>query len=183
MSDTTPLMRQWLLLNQLSARRNGATVRELADEHAVDLKTIRRDVDALRRVGFTLEERVIEQGCKVWKLGGHHSAAIGFNLTEAMALYLRRRFLEPLAGTHFWEGATSAFRKIQATLDEQALAYLDKLAAMFYQTAFGSDYSHKAEIIDALMQAIEDRKLTELHYQSQKATEVGSPGTELEFAL
>jgi len=171
MSDTTPMMRQWLLLNQLSARRNGATVRELADEHAVDLKTIRRDIDALRRVGFKLEERVIDQGCKVWRLGGNHSAALGFNLTEAMALYLGRRFLEPLAGTHFWEGATSAFRKIQATLGEQALSYLEKLAAVFYQTAFGSDYTHKAEIIDALMTAIEDRKLTELHYQSQRATE------------
>ena len=171
MSDTTPLIRQWLVLNQLSARRNGATVRELADEHGVNLKTIRRDIDALKRAGFQLDERVIEQGCKVWNLAGNHSAALGFNLTEAMALYLGRRFLEPLAGTHFWQGANSAFQKIQATLGEHARAYLDKLAAVFYQTAFGSDYSYKAEVIDALMQAIEDRKLTGLHYQSQKATE------------
>jgi proteasome accessory factor B len=171
MPDNPALLRQWLILNQLSARRNGATVRELADEHGASIKTIRRDIDALRRVGFQLEERVIEQGCKVWKLGGNHSAALGFNLTEAMALYLGRRFLEPLAGTHFWEGAQSAFRKIQATLGEQALGYLEKLAGIFYQTTFGSDYRRKGDIIDALVQAIEDRRLTELHYQSQRATE------------
>jgi proteasome accessory factor B len=171
MSDSLRLQRQWLLLNQLAARRRGMTVREMADEHGVNLKTIRRDIDALRRAGFRLEETVIEQGCKVWKLNGAHGAPLSFNLTEAMALYLGRRFLEPLAGTHFWEGATSAFRKIKATLGEQALAYLDKLAATFYQTTFGSDYSHKGETIDVLMRAIEDRNLTELHYHSQKATE------------
>ncbi len=68
MSDTTPLARQWRLLQTLSARRLGATVRELSDEMGVVDKTIRRDLQFLARVGFPLVEIVGEYGRKSWRL-------------------------------------------------------------------------------------------------------------------
>ena len=59
--------------------------------------------------------------------------ALEFTVEEAAALYLGRQFLEPLAGTYFFDGAQRAFQKIRATLGDAALRHLEKLAAAFYQ--------------------------------------------------
>ena len=89
-----------------------------------------------------------------------------------MALYLGRRFFEPLAGTYFWEAAQSAFRKIRACLGKSALSYVEMMAGSLYQTAIGaSDYSQKAELIDQLMLGIEESKATHIAYRSLQATE------------
>jgi predicted DNA-binding transcriptional regulator YafY len=49
---------------------------------------------------------------------------------------------------------------------------LKLLGESFHETSFGiSDYSRHAEILDALMVGIEDRRVVWLTYQSQRATE------------
>jgi len=173
MSETAPLARQWRLLQTLSSRRLGATVRELSDEMGVVDKTIRRDLQLLARTGFPLLETLGEFGRKSWKLDtGPGIASLKFNLTEVLSLYLGRRFLEPLAGTNVWIGAQSAFKKIRATLGEGAVEYLDKLAYVFQQTPLAAgDYSKHAELIERLLIAIEDRKIAWVVYHSARATE------------
>jgi len=173
MADSVPLLRQWTLLQTLSARRNGVTLREMSNETAVSQKTIFRDLQLLRRVGFPVQETVGDHGRKHWKLDGAGGLpALGFTLEEAAALYLGRQFLEGLAGTLFWSGAQSAFRKIQAALGEPALRHLAKLAAAVYlKTHALTDYSGRATLIDQLMVAIEDRRLTVITYQSLRTTE------------
>jgi predicted DNA-binding transcriptional regulator YafY len=173
MSDTSPLARQWRLLQILSARRQGVTVLELAAEMEVVDKTIRRDLVFLAKTGFPLTETLGDHGRKSWKLdGGPGIAALKFNLTEILSLYLGRRFLEPLAGTYVWEGAQSAFKKIRAILSDSAIAYLDKLTRVYQQTPLASaDYSQHAELIERLLVATEDRKISWIVYQSARATE------------
>ena len=173
MPDTSPIVRQWQLLNALSNRREGVTVRAMADEHSVSQKTVRRDLLLLRRIGLPLEEAEEDYGRKVWKITEPHTRPpLGFTLTEALALYLGRRFLEPLAGTHFWEGANSAFAKIRAALGDPVLKYLGKVASVVHPTRWpAGDYSRHAELIDALMVGVEDRKTTFIEYQSARATE------------
>lgn len=173
MPGYSPLARQWRLLQILSVRRQGATVRELAAETEVADKTIRRDLLFLARTGFPLSETVGEYGRKSWKFdGGPGLPALKFNLTEVLSLYMGRRFLEPLAGTSIWDGAQSAFKKIRATLGEGAIAYLDKLAQVFQQTPLAAgDYSKHAELIERLLIATEDHKITWIVYQSARATE------------
>ncbi len=91
---------------------------------------------------------------------------------EALALCLGRRFLEPLAGTLFWEAAQSCMRKIQAGLGDGVLKYLEKMAPRFHATTTGvSDYTAKSEILDTLMIAIEDHRAVFITYQSARATE------------
>lgn len=178
MSDETPLIRQWRLLKLLSSRHYGATVRELADETHVNEKTIRRDLQTFQQAGFPLEESVGDHGRKNWKIRvGKEQPELGFALDEALALYLGRRFLDPLAGTLFWEAAQSAFRKIRACLGKAAIDYLEKIAGRLHHRVVGaSDYSAKADLIDQLMQGIEDQRQTFLVYRSQRATEpVTSP--------
>jgi len=173
MDQQSPLLRQWILLRSLSARRYGATVREMAAETGVNDKTIRRDLQVFRDVGFPLEETLGDFGRKTWHLPSQwNQPAMSFTFDEAVALYLGRRFLEPLAGTYFWEAAQRAFKKIRACLGKPALDYLEKMAGTLHETNVGaSDYSKKAEVIDHLMLGIEDAKAVHIAYQSLRATE------------
>jgi predicted DNA-binding transcriptional regulator YafY len=68
MRDDPSLRRQWALLRSLSTRRHGLTVRQMADEAGVTVKTVRRDLDLFRAVGFPLEERVGAFGRKTWRV-------------------------------------------------------------------------------------------------------------------
>lgn len=173
MSDDSALVRQWRLLKALSSRHYGVTVREMAEEMKVTEKTIRRDLQTFQEVGFKLEETTGEHGRKLWRVKAHKDQPeMAFALDEALALYLGRRFLEPLAGTFFWEAAQSAFKKIRAGLGQSALDYLEQIAGRLNHRVVGvSDYSKKADLIDALMQGIEDQRQTFLVYQSQQSTE------------
>lgn len=68
MRDETALRRHLVLLRTLSSRRYGLTIQEMADESGVAAKTIRRDLDLFRSLGFDLEESVGEFGRKTWKI-------------------------------------------------------------------------------------------------------------------
>ena len=173
MNDESPLIRQWILLKTLASRKYGATVKELAQEAGVSVKTIRRDLETFQTAGFPLREVVGDFGRKKWHLeSAKPPAELSFTWDEAAALYLGRRLLEPLMGTIFWQAAREAFRKIQAVLEPVPLAYLDKFAKMFCQTMIGThDYSKKADLIDWLMQGIEDGRAVSMTYQSLSATE------------
>jgi predicted DNA-binding transcriptional regulator YafY len=160
MAEQLPLVRQWLLLRKLCAYRHGVTVKDMVHEFGVSEKTIRRDLETFLQVGFPLKERVGEFGRKAWQIEADKvEPGLSFAFDEAIALYLGRRFLEPLAGTAFWEAAQRAFKKIRATLGPNALKYIDQFGTMFHQTMVGAaDYTKKAELIDELMVGIEDRK-------------------------
>jgi predicted DNA-binding transcriptional regulator YafY len=173
MSRQSPLLRQWLLLKTLCARRHSTTIQELAAEMSVGEKTIRRDIEAFQMVGFPVVETAGQFGRKSYRIDHEKNhPGMSFAFDEAIALYLGRRFLEPLAGTMFWEAAQRAFKKIRATLGKEALKYVDRFAEVFHQTTVGAgDYSRKGELIDKLMEAIEDRRTTFITYQSLRATE------------
>jgi len=173
MPGQNSLVRQWTLLRILCCRRMGATVKELAQEAGVNEKTIRRDLETFQTAGFPLEETVGPHGRKTYRLSPTAAQPpLGFPLDEAMALYLGQRFLEPLAGTVFWEAANRAFRKIRGILGPAALRYVDRLGVAFYHSRFGAvQYAAKAEMLDTLTQAIADRQSVFLTYQSLRSTE------------
>jgi predicted DNA-binding transcriptional regulator YafY len=173
MAEQPPLLRQWLLLKMLCSRHYGMTVADIMHELGVSDKTVRRDLETFQAVGFPLKETVGEFGRKQWNIdAGQGEPDLHFAFDEAIALYLGRRFLEPLAGTVFWEAAQRAFKKVRATLGPEALKYIDQFGTMFHQTMVGAgDYTKKAELIDDLMVGIEDRRAVFITYQSQRATE------------
>ena len=108
MAAQSPLLRQWVLLKTLCARSEGATVKEMIATMGVSEKTIRRDLETFQKVGFPLEETVGDHGRKSWRIvPAADQPGFGFTFDEAIALYLGRRFLEPLAGTVFWEAMSS----------------------------------------------------------------------------
>src|SRR5688572_19070432 len=171
MSGQPPLQRQWTILRTLSARRFGATVRELAEEHGVSQKTIRRDLIQLRDLGFPISPETGVYGRNHWVATvDSGTPPLTFDVSEILALYVGRTLLEPLAGTVVWESAQSAFKKIRASLGEPALQYLDGLAGVILRTSFrDSNYRERSQIIDDLMVAIEDRRITFITYQSARS--------------
>ncbi len=173
MHGDSPLVRQWLLLQKLCSCPSGTTVEELMRELAVSEKTVRRDLETFQRAGFPLREQLEDHGRKRWRIdSAAGQPGLWFAYDEAAALHLGRRFLEPLAGTLLWEAAQRAFRKIRAMLSPGALKYLDKFAPIFHQTQVGArDYARKSELLDDLMRAIEERRITHITYQSLRATE------------
>jgi proteasome accessory factor B len=138
MRTSSPLLRQWQLLAALSARAGGGTVAEFAKEHGVDQKTIRRDLVVLRNAGFPVEETLGDHGRKHWTLAPLASLpSLSLNWMEAISLYLCRRFMHPLDGTHFGVSASRAFGKIRSTLGENSLRYLEKMSRAYYVTGAG----------------------------------------------
>lgn len=171
-SDKKSMFRQWRILNLVGQRVEGITVKELATQFATSQRTIQRDLDLLQSVGFPLNATTGPHGRKHWRCGTGMIPAINLSLTEAAAIYLGRKLMEPLAGTDLWVGAQEAFQKFQCAFDESTHRYLDKLAQEFHFTKFGTgDYSNYAETIDTLMLGIEERKVVTLAYQSQHTTE------------
>jgi predicted DNA-binding transcriptional regulator YafY len=172
MKDDPPLLRQWLLIRLLGNSGDGVTVNDLAEELQVSVKTIRRDLDVLQVAGFPIIDTDEEFGRKRWRLAHDQPAGWVFTYDEALALCLAQRFLDPLAGTFFWQAAQKAFRKLRTGFGPKVLRYLSKVDGALYQTSSGaSDYQQQAEIIDELLIAIEERRAVFLTYQSQQATE------------
>ena len=173
MYDEPSLTRHLMLIRTLTARRFGVTVKDLAHELGVTEKTIRRDFLRLKKCGFPLVESTEDHGRKTWRVTNDGKLPpLTFAIDEAVVLYLARPFLEPLVGTDLWEAAHSAMRKIRATLNEASLKYLDQFPDFFHSTTQGfGNYTSKSTIIDALINAIDDRTAVHITYQSQRATE------------
>jgi proteasome accessory factor B len=173
MSEQLPLVRKWRLLCLLSARRHGLTIQEIVDALRVADKTVRRNLETFSIAGFPLTATAGPSGCKTWRLEASQLlSGLTFTFEESLALYLSRRFLEPLAGTVLWQAARSASCKIRAGLQPSALKYVEKFAAIFRLATFGvCDYSKQGELIERLTIAIEDRRATSITYQSLHATE------------
>ncbi len=171
MSDSKALIRQWRLLRLLADARHGYTVRELQTEMNVSLETVRRDLRDLAAAGFRVRENVGFRGVKRWRVEDFEDS-FHLNITDLLSIYVGRQFLEPLAGTPFWDGQQKVFSKIRGALGESALKYLQKLAKSLHATSVGaSDYSQRWAMIDQLMVAIEDRFVSLIVYQSDQASE------------
>lgn len=154
----------------LESSRSGYAVQELMSETEVSDKPIRRDLKVLQTV-FNVTERTGDGGVKRWQMTPL-AEQVGFNYTELLSIHMSQQLLEPLAGTPFFEGTRSVLRKVKGAIGNNAARYIEKLSAGLHSTSVGaSDYSHRGEMIDQLMVAIEDRKVTLVVYQSMQATE------------
>ncbi|MEZ6126726.1 MAG: WYL domain-containing transcriptional regulator [Planctomycetaceae bacterium] len=170
MSESAQLVRQWKLLKLLEASRVGCTAEELVGEAEVSDKTIRRDLKVLQAI-FDISETTGDGGIKRWKMKPL-SQQLGFNYTDLISIIMSRRFLEPLAGTPFWEGHQNVLRKVRGVLGDYAADYCERLQAMLRVSGFGvGDYTQRGQLIDTLLQAMEDRRRVLVVYQSMQSTE------------
>ncbi len=125
------VIRQWKILKTIEAGRF-TTAPEMAREHGVTERTIRRDIEALQEAGFPLYDDRSE-GRKVWRLveGYKQRLTQSFTLAELAALYFGKNLLTFLGGAPFSQDLESAFAKIREALPARSLPYLARIQELF----------------------------------------------------
>jgi proteasome accessory factor B len=161
------VIRQWKILKRIEAGRF-TTASDLADEHGVTERTIRRDLEALQEAGFPLyDERA--DGRKVWRLveGYRQRLTQTFTLAELAALYFGKNLLSFLGGAPFAQDLESAFVKIREALPARSLPYLARIQDLFAARPDPfKDYSEKQDVIAALIDATLHQRQARISYYS-----------------
>jgi predicted DNA-binding transcriptional regulator YafY len=161
------VIRQWKILKRIEAGRYTAST-DLAAEHGVTERTIRRDIEALQEAGFPLyDERA--DGRKIWRLvdGYKQRLTQTFTLSELSALYFGKNLMTFLGGAPFAQELESAFVKIQEALPVRSLPYLARIQELFLARPDPwKDYSKKQDTIAAIIDAILHQRQTRVAYFS-----------------
>ena len=170
--ESGTLSRQLRLMRILASRRLGVTVEELASEFGVSSKTIRRDLNRFREVGFPLDEAIEEHGRRRWSMSGESITGTGLSFDEAFALLLATQTIGSLDGTEIGEAARSAVAKLRSGLSESVLAYCDRLSqSISLIQSRGVDYADKADILETILLSHEECFNVFIAYQSRRSTE------------
>ena len=164
------VIRQWRILKRIEAGRY-TTAQDLADEHGVTERTIRRDIKALQEAGFPLfDERT--DGRKVWRLveGYKQRLTQTFTLAELSALYFSKNLMSFLGGAPFAQDLDAAFAKIREALPARSLPYLARIQDLFSARPDPwKDYSNKQDIIAQLIDAVLHQRRATIAYFSFKS--------------
>jgi len=169
------VIRQWKLLKRIEAGRY-TTGRDLAEEHQVTERTIRRDIEALQEAGFPLYDDRVD-GRKVWRLveGYKQRLTQTFTLAELAALYFGRNLLCFLGGAPFTQDLESAFGKIREALPARSLPYLTRIQDLFAaRPEPWKDYSKKRDVLASLIDATLHQRQVRIAYFSFSSRRVKS---------
>lgn len=169
MSRGDQLARQWNLLRMLQTRGEGLPLVDLASELEVTDRTVQRDLELLRDLGFPISFETDDFGKRFWRMP-HDFFKTGpllLSLTEAISLHLAKDLFQPLTGTLFAEGLDGVVTKIQAILPKAALSHFAGLEEAIHVRPFGSvDYSSKSPLLEKLFVAARSNQTVEIHYKS-----------------
>lgn len=146
--------------------RYGATVEELAEECAVNRRTIYRDLQAILDAGYPLV-REEEDGRVVYRFLTQFRKIppITFSLPELMTLYLCRGQLAFLKGTPFQDDLDAIFGRIRSSLPPRSVAHLERIAEAGAPRFQGvRDYSGKREVLEKLQEALLYQYRCTVHY-------------------
>jgi proteasome accessory factor B len=161
------LTRQWKLV-QLLAGHLGRTLAQLTQELGVTKRTVQRDIEVLSEAGFPITSEM-RNGTVFWHFmeGFHAEAPIALTLTEQMALYFSKGLFKPLQGSPIYESLESAIQKIGSQLPAQSFKFLRGLEQGISVSNFGlKDYSHSKEVINALTQAVFNKRTVTIFHRS-----------------
>ena len=161
------VIRQWKILKRIEAGRYTSTA-DLAEEHGVTERTIRRDIEALQEAGFPLYDDRAD-GRKVWRLveGYKQRLTQTFTLAELAALYFGKNLMSFLGGAPFAQDLEAAFDKIREALPAKSLPYLSRIQELFSARPDPwKDYSKKQDVIAAIIDATLHQRQVRIAYFS-----------------
>ncbi len=169
------LIRQHKLLQLLERTRIGQTLEELREDMATELglkslnlKTVKRDLDALLAAGFDIEQQHLGQRGKVWRLGPKTRQAyrIQASATELIALSLGRDLLYPLAGTPFWHAIESFWNKLRDELPASVWKHYEAYRQVLYVRGLpAKSYERQHGTLSAIHRAIHEHRVVNAVYQ------------------
>ena len=169
MARNTELVRQWEILRDVDAARNGISVPKLAAARGVHQRTIRRDLEALARAGFPLYDDK-SNGTSMWKLRGRPFRGLdetGMSVTEMCALYLSHAMLRTRGGSPLVDEAERAFAKIERALPVSCRGFLDQLPSLLKAKGNGrkkQDDRRVRDIVARILDAIVRERRAEMRY-------------------
>ena len=167
MGRNAQLIRQWAILKQIETNR-WTTISDMAGNHIVSTKTIRRDLAALMEAGFPLYDERYE-GKVYWRLNEEYKGLplATLSLSETAALYFSKKLVINLAAPPFSNDIASAFKKIESALPSRNIEFLDSLDSMISVRADApKDLEHSKQTIKILMEAIGEEVRAKMQYFS-----------------
>ncbi len=174
MARNEQLIRQHKILQILEDFRFGRTLLEIRDDLVEELgltslhpRSVRRDLEALQAAGFDIDVHTVGRG-KVWKMGpqARSSPKITATATELMALSLGRDLLFPLAGTPFWSGIESFWKKLYEQLPGSVADHYEKYRRILYVLGMpAKSYASKQGILKSIHRSILEHRVLEIEYQ------------------
>ncbi len=175
MARNEQLIRQHKVLQILERVRFGKTLEEIRDDVVDELglkslstRTLRRDLEALQAAGIDVDAHDTQRG-KVWKLGprAKSTTKISFSSTELIALSLGRQLMHPLAGTPFWMGIESFWKKIQEEVPSTVLAHYEKFRKTLRVLGMpAKSYEKHHGTIKTLNRCVIEHRVAEIHYET-----------------
>ncbi len=141
---------------RLLETRRSLTLDELAEECAVDRRTIHRDLNAVEQAGYALTTEWCD-GKKAYSFltKTRHIPPITFTLPQLMSLYLLRSLGAHLTGTPFQVEIDELFKSIHSVLPDRSAAHLERITRVSLPLLHGArDYTSSAPFIGELQKAL-----------------------------
>lgn len=174
MARNAQLVRQHKILEILERYRFGRTLEEIRDELVDELalgslhtRSVRRDLEALQAAGLDVGVHDSQRG-RIWKLGPRAKSTHKITATssELIALSLSRDLLYPLAGTQFWQGIESFWKKVQEELPASVWKHYEKYRRVLHVLGMpAKSYAEHQGTIKTLNRAIVEHRVVEIDYQ------------------
>ena len=158
--------RLFALAEHLRSRRTGVTAEALADRFGVTLRTIYRDLDALRAAEMPIHaERGRGGGYALDR--GYSLPPVNFTAREAALLLLAGRFLVEMRTVPFVEPLRRALDKVRAALPTAGQRDLGRLEE---RLAFTGVPAHAAspEVLAALEMAFFEGRTLKIRYEGRE---------------
>ncbi len=166
-SDNT-FLKQWQLIQLLSETSCGLTVKELANQLQCSRRTIQRHLALFRQCGIplTMNDCYEDSHEKTWRIY-FPTKHLQFTFDEVAAVYMSRRFLEPMKGTVCWQAMYRALSKMKASLENVTFKLFEQSMGVMEQIPSGvGDYRDMAEWIDLLNLAVAEHRQVRILYRS-----------------
>lgn len=161
------IVRQLDILRELQARRYGVSVRELVDEYNVDRRTIQRDLQDLREIGFLLNATRRPDQRIYYQLQKDAELPLNFPIMEIAAMIFAERSGMGLVGTPFGEHLRSAIRRLTQAMPSKMRQFLERAAEAYVPLVRGhKPYEGAREILENLHDAILHRRVCWVRYCS-----------------
>jgi predicted DNA-binding transcriptional regulator YafY len=167
---------------ELLSKKQGTTIKELSEKLEVSKRTVYYKIRVIEGLGIPIYEDKIEgEREKRWKLEENYLKPanilkvpdISLTPAEVIALYLLRSEDRLFGGTDVEALLDSAFFKFGGLVPDEFLNRLSRVKTLFAsQTEPAKDYSGKEELIEALTQAMLQRKTCLVKYHSFSSDEI-----------